>query len=73
MANKTVLVPNISCNHCTHTIEMEVGDMQGVKNVSADLESKRVVVEWEDPATWSEIEALMREINYPPADTVQIS
>jgi hypothetical protein len=52
---------------------MEVGDMQGVKKVSADLESKRVVVEWDDPATWTKIEALMREINYPPADTVQIS
>ena len=72
MATKTVVVPNISCNHCTHTVEMEVGDVQGVKRVSADLESKRVVVEWEDPATWDKIEALLREINYPPADTVQI-
>ena len=26
MENKTFTVPNISCGHCTHTIEMEVAD-----------------------------------------------
>ena len=73
MQSKTFIVPNISCNHCTHTIEMEVGDLAGVKQVNADLDSKRVSVTWEDPASWDKIESLLREINYPPADTIQIN
>ena len=26
-----------------------------------------VTVEWDDPATWEQINALLVEINYPPA------
>jgi len=73
MQSKTFVVPNISCNHCTHTIEMEVGDLAGVESVAASLDSKRVTVTWDDPASWDEIESLLREINYPPADSVQIA
>lgn len=73
MQSKTFVVPNISCNHCTHTIEMEVGDVAGVESVEASLDSKRVTVTWDDPASWEEIESLLQEINYPPADTVQIA
>lgn len=67
MQTKTFLVPNISCGHCTHTVEMELGDIVGVKSVRADQASKQVVVEWQDPATWEKIEATLVEINYPPA------
>ena len=73
MQSKTFVVPNISCAHCTHTIEMEVGDLAGVASVEASLDSKRVTVSWDDPASWEQIESLLREINYPPADTVQIA
>lgn len=72
MPSKTVVVPNISCNHCTHTVEMEVGDVEGVKSVAADLDSKRVTVTWEEPADWNQIESLLEEINYPPAETLQV-
>lgn len=65
MQSKTFTVPNISCGHCTHTIEMELGDIAGVKSVQADLDSRQVVVEWGEPATWEQIEALLAEINYP--------
>jgi copper chaperone CopZ len=67
MQSKTVTVPNISCGHCTHTVEMELSDISGVNSVKADIDSKQVVVEWGDPATWTQIEAMMVEINYPPA------
>ena len=65
MQSKTFTVPNISCGHCTHTIEMELGDIAGVKSVQADLDSRQVVVEWGEPATWEQIEAILTEINYP--------
>ncbi|HET6445774.1 MAG TPA: heavy-metal-associated domain-containing protein [candidate division Zixibacteria bacterium] len=68
MESKTVTVPNISCGHCTHTIEMELADLAGVQTVKADRESRQVKVEWDQPATWEKIESLMVEINYPPVN-----
>lgn len=68
MSTKTVTVPNISCGHCTHTIEMELSDLAGVQSVNAEEESKQVTVTWDDPADWAKIEALLEEINYPPAN-----
>ena len=67
MSAKTVTVPAISCNHCTHTIEMEVGELAGVSAVSADVDSKQVQIEWDEPANWEQIEALLAEINFPPS------
>ena len=67
MNTKTVSVPNISCGHCTHTIELEVGELAGVNSVKAEEASKQVTVEWSDPATWAQIEALLAEIDYPVA------
>ena len=73
MTSKTFVVPNISCGHCTHTIEMEVGELAGVTSVKAEQDSKQVTVAWQDPATWEQIEALLQEINYPPEQLLQIS
>ena len=66
MTTKTFVVPNISCEHCAHTIKMELEDLTGVSQVDADVESRRVTVEYAEPANWDEIEATLVEINYPP-------
>ena len=66
MESKTVVVPNISCGHCVHTIESEVGELPGVNVVKADEKTKKVTIEWSSPATWQKIEAMLKEINYPP-------
>lgn len=67
MQSKTVKVPNISCGHCVHTIQMEVGELEGVNSVVAAEDTKLVTVEWaEPPQTWANIRALLTEINYPP-------
>lgn len=68
MTTKTFTVPNISCGHCTNTIEMEVGELEGVRRVSAEEISKQVTVEWEEPATWEQIKATLEEIEFPPAE-----
>lgn len=68
MSTKTFTVPAISCGHCTHTIEMELEDLAGVTAVKADESSKQVTIEWQEPASWEKIEALLKEINYPPAN-----
>ena len=72
MTTKTFVVPNISCGHCTSTIELELTDMAGVTSVNAEQESKQVTVSWEEPATWNSIESLLVEINYPPQQLMQI-
>ncbi|MEJ2012773.1 MAG: heavy-metal-associated domain-containing protein [Anaerolineales bacterium] len=59
-------VPNISCGHCVHTIEMELGDLAGVQSVKANEADKRVTVEFDPPADEEQIVALLTEINYPP-------
>ncbi len=60
-------VPNISCGHCVHTIQVEVADITGVQSVNADQASQVVEISFDDPATEDSIKALMAEINYPVA------
>jgi copper chaperone len=40
----TYSVPGISCDHCKHAIEAEVGTVAGVSDVVVDVESKSVRV-----------------------------
>ncbi len=65
MTTVTYSVPAISCMHCTHTIEMEVGELKGVKSVKADVNTKNVTISFEAPASEDQIKALMAEIEYP--------
>lgn len=67
MEERTFKVPNISCGHCTGTIVRELGELAGVRSVKADVESKQVMVSWDEPATWESILALLEEIEFPPA------
>ena len=72
MNSKTFTIPNISCGHCVHTIEIEVGEIAGVTHVKAAQETKQVTIEWESPASWEQIQATLQEINYPPEGLLQI-
>ncbi len=66
MTIATFSIPNISCNHCVHTIQTEVADLEGVQRVDADLNAKIVKVEFQTPASEELIVHLLKEINYPP-------
>jgi len=65
MTTVTYAVPAIHCEHCTHTIEMEVGELQGVQSVKADLDTKKVEIKFDAPADETKIKALLAEIDYP--------
>ena len=65
MTTVTYSVPAIHCEHCTHTIEMEVGELQGVEVVKADLNNKNVEITFDAPANEERIKALLAEIEYP--------
>jgi copper chaperone CopZ len=65
MTTKTVTIPAINCGHCVLTVENEVSEINGVQSVSVDQDSKQAIIEWDDPATWDEIRALLIDIEYP--------
>jgi copper chaperone len=68
MDTRTFQAPAIHCGHCTMTIQREVGELEGVKSVKAEQDTKMVTVSWEAPATWDKIKVLLEEIGYPPAN-----
>ena len=65
MTTVTYNVPAMHCGHCTHTIEMEVGELQGVQSVNANLDTKKVQITCDAPASEEKIKALLSEIDYP--------
>jgi copper chaperone CopZ len=52
--------------HCVHTIKSELTELDGVKSVEGDFQTKKIVVAFEPPATEKAIEELLVEINYAP-------
>lgn len=67
MQTVTYTIPNISCHHCVHTIQMEVSDLEGVSEVETNLDSKQATIHFSSPATEEKIKDLLAEINYPVA------
>jgi copper chaperone CopZ len=49
------------------TIKRELSELEGVVSVDANAETKSVAVQWDAPASWDSIKALLTEINYAPA------
>jgi copper chaperone CopZ len=45
MSTRTYSVPGISCDHCKHAIEGEVGQVPGVDRVLVDVPTRTVAVD----------------------------
>ena len=67
MVTKTFSVPNISCNHCVHTIQRELHGVAGIAFQEADVESKTITVQIEEHSLPA-FKKLMEEIGYPVAN-----
>jgi copper ion binding protein len=61
----TFTVPAMHCNHCTHTVSMELSDLEGVSKVDANLDTKLVTVDFDEPASEQTLRDTLAEINYP--------
>jgi copper chaperone CopZ len=68
MNTVTYSIPNISCGHCVHTIQSEVGEISGVMSVIADQNKRIATISFDTPATEEQIKKLLAEINYPVAN-----
>jgi len=44
---KVINVEGMSCSHCENTIKKAVGALNGVDNVMVDLDTKKVIVEYD--------------------------
>lgn len=66
MESKTFKVPNIGCDGCVRTITTELSAQPGVKSVKGVVATKLVTVEWDNPASWDSITAVLTELDYPP-------
>jgi copper chaperone len=67
MEKKTFTVPNISCGHCVMSIKNELSELEGVKSVEGNPETKSIDVEWDAPITEDKLIETLKEINYPAA------
>jgi copper chaperone CopZ len=68
MTTVTYSIPSISCGHCVHTIQHEVGELAGVITVVADQIKRTATITYEPPASEEKIKALLAEIEYPVAN-----
>ena len=62
---RTFTVPGISCDHCKHAIEGEVGKVPGVERVDVDVAGRTVVVEGD--ADEAAVRAAIDEAGYEVA------
>ena len=67
MGKTTFSIPNISCEHCVMSIKNELSEMEGVKSVEGNPETKSIDVEWDAPITEDKLKETLNEINYPAA------
>ena len=65
MEKQTLIIPNISCGHCVMSIKGELNEIDGVKSVEGDPDSKSITVEWESTTSANAIKEKLKEINYP--------
>ena len=65
MAKETLSVPKISCGHCVMAIKNELSELEGVREVEGNPESKQITVDFDAPMTLEKIRATLQEINYP--------
>jgi copper chaperone len=69
MAELNLKAPDISCAHCQHTIEGDIGKLEGVSLVKVDIPQQTVLVHY-DPQTITRDQILveMDGIGYPAAE-----
>lgn len=63
-------VPAISCDHCKHAIEAEVGRVGGVASVVVDVETRSVLVDGTAPD--DALRAAIAEAGYEVADVATV-
>jgi copper chaperone len=65
----TLSVPDVSCEHCVHTIAQTLGALPGIARAQTDLPSKTVQVRFDPRAvSLDQIKESLDEAGYPATD-----
>jgi copper chaperone len=68
MAQTTLNVPDISCEHCEHTITEALSPVAGVHSVKVDIPAKLVQVEYDEGVVnVDKMKDILQEEEYPVA------
>ena len=68
MAQTTLSVPDISCEHCERTITEALTPLDGVRDVKVDIPAKQVSVEYDEATVdVNKFKAVLQEEDYPVA------
>ena len=68
MAQTTLSVPDISCEHCERTITEALTPLDGVRTVKVDIPAKQVNVDYDESAIdVDRFKAVLQEEDYPVA------
>jgi copper chaperone len=66
MATAVLTVPDISCEHCEHTITGALTPVKGVRTVNVDIPAKQVRVEYDDRVVdVDKMKDVLKEEDYP--------
>lgn len=67
MSTLEITAPDISCEHCKHTIERDLAAAPGVRGVRVDPVAKTVHVDYDQEQTGpAALRTALSEIGYPP-------
>jgi len=66
---RTYHVPDVSCEHCVASINRELGQIEGVKKIDVDLQTKRVQVEVDESVSEEQIIAGLYEAGFDVAES----
>jgi copper chaperone len=70
VAKTTLNVPDISCEHCEHTIIGALKPQAGIEQVAVDIEAKQVHVTFDECCIdLGRIKAVLEEEDYPVTST----
>jgi copper chaperone len=68
MTQVTLTVPDISCEHCEHTITQALVPVDGVRRVKVDIPTKQVLVDYdENRVDVDHMKHVLEEEDYPVA------
>ena len=64
----TLSVPDISCEHCVHAINVSLGGLTGVESVVTDIPTKTVYLRFNpEQVSMKDIEVALDDIGYTVA------
>ena len=71
MTTTTLNVPDISCDHCERAVTSALSPIEGVRNVSVDILSKQVQVEYDETVVdLNRLKEVLQEEEYPVESVV---